>query len=544
VNESEVQNVAAICRESAQRVPARLAFAANDEEITFADFWRRIARLSSGLESIGLTRGDRAIVMVPMSIDLYVILLSLFKNGTTAVFLDPWVGLRQLKALARFTGAKVYIGTPKSHLLRLSDSGLRSIPLSISPKRSLLARHSIAKLETSSATETIADTSADETALITFTTGSSGRPKGVIRTHGILTAQHRALAAEFPSLDSDVDLCTFPVFALNNLALGVTTVIPPVDLRRIAEADPHKVAAAMRTRGVTTVSASPPLIDALSTLNAKSGDVDSRHPQSSILNPQSLPRVRRILTGGAPVTDEQLRRWTSAFPETKIEVVYGSTEAEPVAHMSAEERLSLGGGQGYPIGKLASCVRGAVVRIERGPLDGSTAAKWQGLLVSEGEVGELVVSGDHVGRDYDRNPEAVRENKIVDPDGVVWHRMGDTGRFDADGRFRLVGRVHSTIVRKGRQLHAQVLERIARDDAASIRRVAAVGMPDPLLGQRAVIVAEGTGDRETIARRFHEAGVEIDEIVVTRTALPLDPRHNSKIDYARLRELLEEGKIR
>lgn len=505
----------------------RPAFIERGEEVSFARLWDRIARLSAGLSSIGFEPGDRAIVLVPMSVDLYVTLLAILKTGATAAFLDPWVGFRQLQRLARFSGAKAFIATSKAHLLRLTDSSLRAIPISVSPNRSLLARHSLPSLESHDPDERIHPSTEDDDALITFTTGSSGTPKGARRTHGILTAQHKALAAEFPAQSGDVDLCTFPVFALNNLALGVPTIIPPVDLRRIADANPFAVAEAMRRHQATTAAASPPLFDRLAEL-----------PR------ESIPSLRRILTGGAPVSDDQLRRWTTAFPEAEIEVVYGSTEAEPVAHIEAHERLALPPSEGYVAGRLAKSVRAEVVRIDKGVLDGSTPEAWSALLAPRGENGELIVHGDHVCIDYDRNPDAVRQNKIFAPDGKVWHRMGDSGRFDDAGLFHLVGRVHSTIVRDGTMLHAQVIERIARGDDRDVRRVAAVGLPDPARGEKVVIVIEGKSDAAAVRARLHAGGIDADEVIVTRTPLPVDPRHNSKIDYGRLREMIEEGKIR
>lgn len=513
----------------AMQHPSTIAFHDGDISIRYDALWKRIARFSTGLAQKGFGPGDRALVMIPMSIDLYVVLLGVLKRGGTAVFLDPWVGWRRLIDLARFAGANAWIGTAKSHIPRLFDSELRRIPFSISRGSSWLARDSVASIESHGADETIHPSSAEDTALVTFTTGSSGTPKGVRRTHGILEAQHRALAAEFPAQPGDVDLCTFPVFALNNLALGVTTVIPPIDLKRIDRADPYHVMEVIRLHRVTTATASPPLFDAL----------------AGVTSSGTLSSLRRILTGGAPVEDQQLRSWTNAFPGTSIEVVYGSTEAEPVAHIGAVERLELAGSRGYTVGRIASSVRAAVVRIDRGPLEANNRDEWIALQVPHGDVGELIVTGHHVCRDYDRNPEAARENKIVDPDGTVWHRMGDTGWFDDDARFRIAGRVHSTIVRNGLMIHPQLVEQVARGEDASIRRAAAVGLPDASMGERLAVVCESDDDVASgVEGRLRDREITFDQLLVTSKPLPVDPRHNSKIDYPALREMIEDERIR
>ena len=586
-------SVVELFRDVAQRRRSTVAFHDGDESITYGELWERICRFSTGLRARGFGPEGRAIVMVPMSIDLYVVLLGALKTGGIALFLDPWVGLRQLLALARFSSPTAFVGTAKSHLLRWFDGGLRGIPLTVSRHPSLLARESLRSIESSEASEEIWPSKREDTALVTFTTGSSGTPKGVRRTHGILAAQHRALAKEFPAIEGDVDLCSFPVFALNNLALGVTTVIPPVDLKRIDRADPRAVIDAMRRHGVTTATASPPLFDAIAAavseattriprstlgmtrsplaMNFSPGERLERdcHPERSEGSPEETRalqdeilrfaqddrraqndtgvsndslRLRRMLSGGAPVDDSQLRKWRAAFHHTEIEIVYGSTEAEPVAHLSAEERFELADSPGYPAGSIASSVRAAIVGISSTPLDGSTVEQWQRLLLPDGEIGELIVTGEHVCRDYERNPEAVRENKIRDPEGNVWHRMGDTGWLDGERRFHLAGRVHSTIFRDGSAIHPQIVEKLGRKEDERIRRIAATGVPHVERGERLVVVIESDADlRDEVTARLKAGGIIADAVLTTRAPMPVDPRHNSKIDYARLREMIEKG---
>jgi len=195
-------------------------------------------------------------------------------------------------------------------------------------------------------------------------------------------------------------------------------------------------------------------------------------------------------------------------------IAYGSSEAEPVAHITAEERLRAGG-RGYVAGKI---VAGVKARLE----------------LIDAEIGELLVSGDHVCRDYDNDARATQQNKVLDRDGTSWHRMGDTGWFDEEGRFRIAGRVHSTIWRSGRAVHAQLVEQAALGDDARIRRVAAVAV-----GARVAVVVESDENVEQDVRaRLAAAGEPCDIVVVTSKPLPVDPRHASKIDYDKLRARL------
>jgi acyl-CoA synthetase (AMP-forming)/AMP-acid ligase II len=264
--------------------------------------------------------------------------------------------------------------------------------------------------------------------------------------------------------------------------------------------------------------------------------------------------LRRILTGGAPVTDFQLAAWTNRFSDTKILVAYGSTEAEPVGHIEANERMQTSAvGKGYCTGIPTNQIQALTIPITKGRVD-LDQRTLNSITLAAGQIGELVVSGDHVCRDYFRNPSATQENKLIEPDGTLWHRMGDTGYFDDQGRFWLVGRVHSTIKRKQTWIHPQLVEQVAQSVLPKGTRVAAVGVPDALLGEKVAVLIErpedfgpsgqANGLIECLNRTFAENQMPVDRILFTSTELPLDPRHHSKIDYAKTLEMLESGKFK
>ncbi|MFL6290307.1 MAG: AMP-binding protein, partial [Thermoanaerobaculia bacterium] len=142
-------NVLSILAEVARRHPDRPALILGSRAIAFSALRERIDRASAGLQREGLQPGDRAIVMIPMSIDLYAALLAVLKIGAVAVFVDPWIGRRQIAAFAAFAGPRAWLGIPASHLLRLLAPGLRSIPITVTTGRrlgGLPARHTLAEL--------------------------------------------------------------------------------------------------------------------------------------------------------------------------------------------------------------------------------------------------------------------------------------------------------------------------------------------------------------------------------------------------------------
>jgi acyl-CoA synthetase (AMP-forming)/AMP-acid ligase II/4-hydroxybenzoate polyprenyltransferase len=529
-------NIVTHLEQAAQRVPERSALIApvggGERAITFAELWREVAGCAAGLRQAGLRPGDRVIVMIPMSIELYVALLGTVAAGGVAVFVDPWVGMRRIAAFAAFAEPRGYLGTPRSHLLRLGQPVLRGLPLTVTTGwclAGLPARHRLAKLAATPPLEQPFAAGPDDPALITFTTGSSGTPKGANRTHGFLAAQYAALQAEFPCTDAAVDMPMFPVFALRNLGQGLTSVLPAMDFRHLDATDGALIAAQMRRHGVTRCTASPTFLDRL-VEHLRDGGAP-------------IPTLRHLLTGGAPVSDAQLRQWQAALPDAEITIVYGSTEAEPVAHLTAAERLTARSARhprmpGYCLGHPAPRVRTRIAPLTRepAPLD------WAAPEPPPGTIGELLVAGDHVCRDYYRNPEATREHKLHGPDGTVWHRMGDTVYRDDDGRLWLVGRVHTTIWRAGQPLHAQLVEQAARGDDPDLE-VAAFGMPDAELGTALVVrqvrpkdwsLTDPLDRPDRVRQRLAAVGIEVDRQTLSPKPLPRDPRHHSKVDYAAL----------
>jgi acyl-CoA synthetase (AMP-forming)/AMP-acid ligase II len=510
------KNILSFLQAVAQRAPSRPALVMPDgATITFGELWQRVCRVSNGLQHEGLRSGDRMVVMIPMSIDLYSVMLGIIKMGAVAVFVDPWMSMQKIARFAAFADPSGFAGVGRSHLLRLLDGSLRGLPLTISTGRRIgrfPARLTMDDLLAYEPDMTIWEPpSPDAPALITFTSGSSGVPKGANRTHRFLAAQYGALAAEYRYADTDVDMPMFPVFALRNLADGIPSVIPEMDFRRVSDVNGHKLLTQIERHGVTTCTASPPFVQRL---------VDALR-QSQTRNP-----LRRILTGGAPVSDALLREWQSVVPETEITVVYGSTEAEPVASMSLQDRLSVQG-KGYCTGKPIAAIKARLIPIVKGPV---TFQSWRELEVPTGTVGELIVSGEHVCRDYFRNTDAVKANKLIDGDGSCWHRMGDTGYFDPDGRFWLTGRVHSTLYCGGKVLHAQLVESQVAGLVPDADRVAALEHSGQL-----VVVVQGRYHAE-LDQRIASLGLPPCKVLFTTRPLPLDPRHQSKIDYDALRK--------
>ncbi len=490
-----------------------------DITLTFAQLGDRSARLAALLRDRGLRPGQTVLVLVPMSLELYIVLFALFRLGLVAMFLDPSAGREHIEACCALRPPDALIGTVKAHLLRLTIAALRRIPCNISigglPVPSAV---NLNRSERLAPHDTVFVADAETPALLTFTSGSTGRPKAAVRTHGLLAAQHHALVDSIHLSPGDIDLATLPIFVLANLASGVTSIIPAGDLRRPGAVNVAPIREQMRRLRPTRAAASPAFFERL------------------LEDAGTLPGLRQIHTGGAPVFPDLLARLTdAAAPGAEVVAVYGSTEAEPIAHiaraeMSVADGVAMGDGKGLLAGHPVDCITLRILPDAWGtPIGPFTASAFAALALPPNTPGEIVVSGAHVLPGY-LNGEGDTETKFR-VDGVIWHRTGDSGYLDATGRLWLLGRCGARINDERGIVYPFAVECAARRDPA-VRRAALVSH-----GGKRLLLVEGEGVN-TAALKAALAWAMLDEVRIW-DALPVDKRHNAKIDYPALRRRLD-----
>ncbi|MBI5365618.1 MAG: AMP-binding protein [Planctomycetes bacterium] len=530
----------------AEADPARLAaWKGGDEplphrQVTWSELARRVELAAGGLRAAGLEPGDRAVIFIPMSIELYVAMCAVFRIGAVAVFLDSFARQHQLGMCSQLVEPKAFLGDPLAHKYRPMLPPLRGLPIQVvTGDQPVPGARTLAELEALGKTAPIEAVRPDTTALVTFTTGSSGVPKGANRTHSFLLAQHTALDKHIPYRADDVDVPAFPIFLLNNLAAGISTIMPAIDLARPAESDPPRLVAQMLQQRVTNVTMSPALLGRVATFCIEKGIALG---------------IRRLITGGAPVGPALVRDVLRAAPQCDLAILYGSTEAEPIADIHGREMLELladpanRSRQGVCVGGVVPDLSWRLVKVTRGRM-ALGAGGWADWDVPAGQPGELLVAGEHVCRDYYRNEDATNRNKIKEG-GKVWHRTGDVGYVDDRRRLWLVGRVHNAIVRAG-AFHFPVEAEQVLKGLPYVKQAAFLGLPDAALGERTVAAfvpnaapaspadaeARLAGARAAImAKNF-----PVDEVLALET-IPMDPRHHSKVDYDKLRVALLEAR--
>jgi len=519
-------NIAEILKQQSQKRPDKAAIIdvrrGKDRITTFAGLEVASARGAALLKTSGLVAGDTVLVFLPMSAELYKALMTLFRLGITAMFLDPSAGREHIERCCKIRPPAALIAASKAHLLRLISPALRRIPRHFSFDAFLPATIPWSRSHRLQPDLSIFPCAADTPALITFTSGSTGQPKATVRSHEFLLEQHRVLDRAIHLTPDAIDLATLPVFVLANLASGVTSLIPDADLRRPGRIKAEPVLRQVERYRPASIAASPAFLERICDACERLGN--------------TVSGFRYVFTGGAPVFPNQLDRFAATFPGAEIVAVYGSTEAEPIAHigreeLTADDRTAMSSGSGLLVGMPVVEISVRVILPQWGvPLGTLDKDGFSALCLTAGNTGEIVVNGGHVLKEY-LNGVGDEETKFR-VNGTIWHRTGDSGYFDDTGRLWLLGRSAAVINDERGELYPFAVE-------CAVRQLPAVACAALVWRQnkRILFVQLRKESRiDTDAVRDRLAWAWIDEVRVIEE-IPLDRRHNAKVDYGRLAKI-------
>ena len=508
--------------------------------LTYRQLNRDSDVIALGLIAAGIERGARAVLMVRPGLDFFSLVFALFKAGIVPVVIDPGIGLRGLAHCIAQAAPHAFIGIPKAitaqRLFRWGHRtlkhriwvgpGVPSFGQNINTLGSLRFHGEIAISRQPDSAPLVTPKSIDETAAILFTSGSTGPPKGAVYTHAIFLSQIKAFRALYDIEAGEIDLCTFPLFALFAPALGMTAVVPDMDPSRPARVDARKLFEAIEDFGVTNLFGSPALL--------------RRLVEGAETWRMRLPTLRRIISAGAPVSASLIERLARLIdPPAQIHTPYGATESLPVASIGSDEILSetraaTDMGFGVCVGKPVEGINVEVIRID----DGAIATWTDDLLVASEEIGEFVVTGPVVTREYFNRPEATALAKIKSATGdAVMHRMGDVGYRDERGRLWFCGRKsHRVIV--GDETYFTIPCEAIFNTHHEVARTALVGATRN--GEVAPVICVepvrrlARAERKVLAEELLDRGSQFAVTRNIRTVLfhwsfPVDARHNAKI---------------
>lgn len=516
--------------------------------ISFADLERRITDLAHGLVRAGVRPGDRVAILVRPGIDLTVAVYATWRAGASIVVADAGLGLWNLGRALRSADPDHLIAIPAglaaARFLRVPGQrilvGDLPRPLSRRPRRvrKLRIAHRLAELERSGRTHPgqLPPTPGDEAeAAVLFTSGATGPAKGVVYRHRQLRAQ-LDLVRQVCQLEPGARLiAAFAPFALYGPALGAAAAVPDMDVTEPGTLTATALAEAVAAVDATVVFASPA---ALRNVATTSGELSPRLRDR-------LASIRTLLSAGAPVPLPLLRRIQALLPNAELHTPYGMTEALPATDVTLpeiEQALADAGDQAQGV-----CVGRALpgVRIGIAPLESS------GRPVVEpgdqiGVTGEICVAAAHVKDHYDRL--WVTQRASATPAG--WHRTGDVGHLDDQGRLWVEGRlVHVITGPEGPVTPVGIEQRV--EALAEVTMAAAVGIGPAGTQQTAVVVVPATDPGPgplapaELARAVRDAArtpvapTPVAAVLVT-DRLPVDIRHASKIDRAQVARWAEK----
>ncbi|WP_233197924.1 alpha/beta fold hydrolase [Cryobacterium sp. Y57] len=534
--------------------------------------WRllslRVRQIAAGLVHIGVKPGDRVSLLVPPSADLTAVLYACVRIGAVVVVADAGLGLAGLTRAVRGARPDFVVGAAPG-LLAARALGWPGRKISVAGFPGPMARligveHTLAELislgqaRLSAGDALPAEPAPSDAAAVLFTSGSTGPAKGVVYTHGQLSAVSRALFLQYGVGVGTGLVAGFAPFALLGPALGARSVTPDMDVTAPKTLTASAVASAVAAIDATVVFLSPAaLVNVVATAAALT---PADHA--------ALAGVQHFLSAGAPISESLLAQAAALMPEATAHTPYGMTEgllmaditldgiraaAASVAQSEAVPAVARDGESvpappntanlpaldtANPAGGV--CVGGstATTRIRISALDASGASV--GDLSEEPDVtGEIVVSAPHVKDHYDRLWLTERGSRRGGIPGERWHRTGDVGHLDSAGRLWVEGRMpHVIVTADGVVTPVGPEQRI--ETLLDVSRAAFVGV-GPLGTQQQVAVLETVPP----ARRAHRApealaaavrsmvGTPVAAVLVV-PGLPTDIRHNSKIDRSRL----------
>lgn len=484
-----------------------------------------------GLRNIGVVPGQKALLMIRPSLDFYALIFAIFKIGAIPVLIDPGMGWKGFLSCVHSMQPEVFLGIPQAHILRLlRRKYFRSVRINITLGRRLFwGGWSLSELRGKSDPYPIQELDPDALAAVLFTSGSTGPAKGVSYTHRIFSTQVNLLRREYGIQPGEMDLACFPLFSLFSLALGASVVIPDMEPSQPASVDPERILEPLRDLPITYSFASPALWSQV-----------SRYACEKQLR---LPGLRRIIMAGAPVPIEVHQRLLQILdPGAETYTPYGATESLPIANftgseMLAESKKSSLLGKGTCVGKPIPEIKAKIITISDKPIANMDDCQELPL----GQIGELCVSGQCVTREYYNQPEATRLAKITEQD-KIWHRVGDVGYFDEQGRFWFCGRKSHRVEITDEEGKQQTLFSIPCEaifnTIPGVQRSALVGIGErPRQTPAIVIEAEKNNPptkEQVLAAAAANPLTNTIRTVLVHPAFPVDVRHNAKINREEL----------
>lgn len=500
--------------------------------LTFRELDQQSSSIAAGLQGMGMKPGDRIALLVRFGEEFITLVFALLKARVTLILIDPGMGRKNVLKCLEATRPDGFVAIPQAQVIRWLfrkrfPKAVKNV--TVGNRWWILPSPSLDQLKQTPAERYVAvPTCNEDAAAIIFTTGSTGPPKGVLYTHGTFNHQIDQLVARYGIEPGGKDLSGFPLFGLFNAVMGTTTIIPDMDPTRPADVDPPRLLDAIDQWSIDQSFGSPALWNRVGTYCETTG--------------RKIPSLKRILSAGAPVPPRVLQLVRDAVAsDANMYTPYGATEALPVASIESREVLEETShlhkqGKGTCVGSRFSGIHWKIIEITDGPLASIDDVR----ELQRGEIGELMVSGPVITRQYVTREDQNSLHKVADGE-IVWHRMGDVGYLDAQDRFWFCGRKSHRVCTAEGVLFTEPIEALFNQHPCIYRSaLVGIGIRDT---QTPVVIVEplpqhrprSPHQEEQLTKelleiaRTNPLSSSISTILVYPKRLPTDIRHNSKI---------------
>ena len=489
-------------------------------KITFTQIDTKSDEICSYLTQKGFKKGNKIVVFVPIGIEFYLILTAIFKMGLQAVFIDPYAGIEHINKCCEMISPDGIIGSGKTLLKGFFLMGIRKIGKKINYIKMMEHSEKLSIYEKNKNQKKIQNEKIDGNtpALISFTSGSTGFPKIIMRTHEFLLGQHNVLEKNLKFEKETAVYSSFPIFLLSHMATGTTTFIPDLNWRKPVESDFGNIVKQITENNIQNIILPPAIFE----------NIVKFCKDEKIM----LENVQKVYTGGAPVFYSLMKNIKEVFANAKIIALYGASEAEPISVLNfediTEENIeNMKNGDGLLAGKIVNEIELKIEELEKTP-EKNKILKNNNIEDFSALKGEILVKGENVVNGY-LNVEKKPNEK--------WHRTGDMGYINKKGQLILLGRVKGRI-QLGEKIYYPFTVETAFSFCKNLKKSVLTSKNNKLyLFAERNPEFKGNLSEDSEIKELKEK-FEIFKII--ETEIPMDKRHNSKTDYKKLEEIVEK----
>jgi long-chain acyl-CoA synthetase len=491
-------NLATVLTDTSPRLPDHIALRMGDATVSYRELDDASARVAALLAAHSVGIGDRVGVMLPNVPEFAAVYYGVLRRGAVVVPLNPLLKAREIAYHLTDSEARLIFAwhaAAAEGTQGAAAPGADVVEVDPSTFADTLTAHSPSR--------EVAHRTPEDTAVILYTSGTTGRPKGAELTHGNLLRNAEVVQSDLVHLEpDDVVFGGLPLFhSFGQTCTLNVTMAAGASLALLPRFDARTAVTMLVTTGATVFAGVPTMYSAFLALP----------------DPPPLPALRACISGGAALPVEVLHRFEEKFGSQVLEG-YGLSETSPVASFNRLDRERKPGSIGTP-------VTGVEMRV----------VDKTGHPVGTGEVGEIAIRGHNVMKGYWHKTAETAE--VLGPDG--WFRTGDIGRVDEDGYYFIVDRKKDLVIRGGFNIYPREIEEVLYEHPA-IAEAAVVGIPHPELGEEVAAVvtlkpdARATEDELRVFVKAQVAPYKYPRVVRIVDALPKGP--TGKILKTEIRE--------